>query len=62
MKMTINIYKKNTQISIEGRPWEFKRITPELSFLAKKERDNYNKISRIDSLFKEYKDEHGIPF
>lgn len=60
--MTINTYKKNTQISIEGKPWEFKRITPELSFLLKKERDNYNKNNKIDSLFKDYIDEHGVPF
>lgn len=60
MKIIIDVFKKNTRITFEGRPYEIKRIAPELSFFVKKERDNQNELKRIDSLFKNYQDE--VPF
>lgn len=62
MKMRIEILPRKTILHVEGGIEQLKKITPSIIFAAKKERENLKEMRRMDSLFKDYCDENGIPF
>lgn len=63
MKITIEIVKNGkAKITAEGKHWELKRSMPELSFLTNKAQDNAKSIVRMDNLFRDWCEEHNVPF